>query len=35
MREFPSSGAKLQDYEAFLAIIDSGNLREDRVRAIG
>jgi DNA-binding transcriptional LysR family regulator len=26
MKEFPSSGAKLQDYEAFIAIVDTGNL---------
>jgi DNA-binding transcriptional LysR family regulator len=26
MNEFPSSGAKLQDYEAFIAIVDTGNL---------
>jgi DNA-binding transcriptional LysR family regulator len=32
MREFPSSGAKLQDYEAFLAIIDSGNLTQAAAR---
>src|SRR5580704_10857503 len=26
MKEFPSNGAKLQDYEAFIAIVDTGNL---------
>jgi DNA-binding transcriptional LysR family regulator len=26
MREFPSNGAKLHDYEAFIAIVDTGNL---------
>ena len=26
MREFPSHGAKLHDYEAFIAIVDTGNL---------
>jgi DNA-binding transcriptional LysR family regulator len=26
MKEFPSNGAKLQDYEAFIAVVDSGNL---------
>jgi len=32
MREFPSTGAKLQDYEAFLAIVDSGNLTQAAAR---
>jgi DNA-binding transcriptional LysR family regulator len=32
MREFPSNGAKLQDYEAFLAIVDSGNLTQAAAR---
>jgi DNA-binding transcriptional LysR family regulator len=26
MKEFPSHGAKLQDYEAFIAIVETGNL---------
>src|SRR3984885_6708719 len=26
MREFPSNGAKVHDYEAFIAIVDTGNL---------
>jgi len=26
MKEFPSNGAKLHDYEAFIAIVDTGNL---------
>jgi DNA-binding transcriptional LysR family regulator len=26
MKDFPSNGAKLQDYEAFIAIVDTGNL---------
>ena len=32
MREFPSTGAKLQDYEAFLAIVDTGNLTQAAAR---
>src|SRR5450432_2342375 len=32
MREFPSNGAKLQDYEAFLAIVDTGNLTQAAAR---
>src|SRR5882724_11252726 len=32
MRGFPSNGAKLQDYEAFLAIVDNGNLTQAAVR---
>src|ERR1700720_4284346 len=32
MREFPSSGSKLQDYEAFLAIVDTGNLTQAAAR---
>jgi DNA-binding transcriptional LysR family regulator len=32
MREFPSNGAKLQDYEAFLAIVDTGNLTQAALR---
>ncbi|HWZ90180.1 MAG TPA: LysR family transcriptional regulator [Polyangiaceae bacterium] len=32
MREFPSHGAKLQDYEAFLAIVDTGNLTQAAAR---
>jgi DNA-binding transcriptional LysR family regulator len=32
MREFPSNGAKLLDYEAFLAIVDSGNLTQAAAR---
>jgi len=32
MRGFPSNGAKLQDYEAFLAIVDTGNLTQAAVR---
>src|SRR5436190_20514382 len=26
MKEFPSNGAKVQDYEAFIAIVETGNL---------
>jgi DNA-binding transcriptional LysR family regulator len=26
MKEFPSNGAKLHDYEAFIAVVDTGNL---------
>lgn len=32
MREFPSEGAKLQDYEAFLAIVETGNLTRAAAR---
>ncbi len=32
MREFPSNGAKLQDYEAFIAIVDTGNLTRAAAR---
>ncbi len=32
MREFPSNGVKLQDYEAFLAIVDAGNLTQAAAR---
>jgi DNA-binding transcriptional LysR family regulator len=32
MREFPSTGAKLQDYEAFLAVVDTGNLTRAAAR---
>ena len=32
MREFPSNGAKLQDYEAFLAIVEAGNLTQAAAR---
>ncbi len=32
MRQFPSTGAKLQDYEAFLAIVDTGNLTQAAAR---
>ena len=32
MRDFPSSGAKLQDYEAFLAIVETGNLTQAAAR---
>jgi DNA-binding transcriptional LysR family regulator len=32
MKEFPSNGAKLQDYEAFIAIVDSGNLTRAAAR---
>ncbi len=32
MKEFPSSGAKLQDYEAFIAIVDTGNLTRAAAR---
>jgi DNA-binding transcriptional LysR family regulator len=32
MKEFPSNGAKLQDYEAFIAVVDSGNLTRAATR---
>jgi DNA-binding transcriptional LysR family regulator len=32
MREFPSDGAKLHDYEAFIAIVDTGNLTRAAAR---
>jgi DNA-binding transcriptional LysR family regulator len=32
MREFPSHGAKLHDYEAFIAIVDAGNLTRAAAR---
>src|SRR5579864_4588973 len=32
MREFPSNGAKLQDYEAFIAIVETGNLTRAAAR---
>jgi DNA-binding transcriptional LysR family regulator len=32
MKEFPSNGAKLQDYEAFIAIVDTGNLTRAAAR---
>ena len=32
MKEFPSHGAKLQDYEAFIAIVDAGNLTRAAAR---
>jgi DNA-binding transcriptional LysR family regulator len=32
MREFPAQGAKLQDYEAFLAIVEAGNLTQAAAR---
>jgi DNA-binding transcriptional LysR family regulator len=32
MREFPSDAAKLQDYEAFIAIVDTGNLTRAAAR---
>ncbi len=32
MKEFPSSSAKLHDYEAFIAIVDSGNLTRAAAR---
>jgi DNA-binding transcriptional LysR family regulator len=32
MKEFPSSGAKLHDYEAFIAIVDTGNLTRAAAR---
>ncbi len=32
MKEFPSNGAKLHDYEAFIAIVDSGNLTRAAAR---
>jgi DNA-binding transcriptional LysR family regulator len=32
MKEFPSNGARLQDYEAFLAIVDTGNLTRAAAR---
>ena len=32
MKGFPSNGAKLQDYEAFIAIVDTGNLTRAAAR---
>ena len=32
MKEFPSIGAKLQDYEAFIATVDTGNLTRAAAR---
>jgi DNA-binding transcriptional LysR family regulator len=32
VREFPSSGANLQDYEAFIAVVDTGNLTRAAAR---
>jgi DNA-binding transcriptional LysR family regulator len=32
MNEFPSSGAKLHDYEAFIAVVDTGNLTRAAAR---
>jgi DNA-binding transcriptional LysR family regulator len=32
MKEFPSTGAKLHDYEAFIAIVDTGNLTRAAAR---
>ena len=32
MKEFPSNGAKLHDYEAFIAIVDTGNLTRAATR---
>jgi DNA-binding transcriptional LysR family regulator len=32
MKEFPSDGAKLHDYEAFIAIVDTGNLTRAAAR---
>jgi DNA-binding transcriptional LysR family regulator len=32
MKEFPSNGAKLHDYEAFIAIVDTGNLTQAAAR---
>ena len=32
MKEFPSHGAKLHDYEAFIAIVDTGNLTRAAAR---
>jgi len=32
MKEFPSNGAKLHDYEAFIAIVDTGNLTRAAAR---
>src|SRR5258708_19958435 len=32
MKEFPSAGAKLHDYEAFIAIVDAGNLTRAAAR---
>jgi DNA-binding transcriptional LysR family regulator len=32
MKDFPSKGAKLQDYEAFIAIVDTGNLTRAAAR---
>jgi DNA-binding transcriptional LysR family regulator len=32
MKEFPSNGAKIHDYEAFIAIVDTGNLTRAAAR---
>ena len=32
MKEFPATGAKLHDYEAFLAVVDTGNLTRAAAR---
>src|SRR5882762_10683067 len=32
MKEFPSNGAKLQDYAAFIAIVETGNLTRAAAR---
>jgi DNA-binding transcriptional LysR family regulator len=32
MKEFPSNGAKLHDYEAFIAVVDAGNLTRAAAR---
>jgi DNA-binding transcriptional LysR family regulator len=32
VKEFPSNGAKLQDYQAFIAIVDTGNLTRAAAR---
>jgi DNA-binding transcriptional LysR family regulator len=32
MKEFPTNGAKLQDYEAFIAIVEAGNLTRAAAR---
>jgi len=32
MKEFPSNGAKLHDYEAFIAVVDTGNLTRAAAR---
>jgi DNA-binding transcriptional LysR family regulator len=32
MKEFPSQGAKLEDYEAFIAVVDTGNLTRAAAR---